>query len=239
MVMTKEEQNWYKKGKNYSDNFFKNFRVRQVLKKIKDEEESGTKAAFTSRQQLLKDYGDWVNELESTRVRLARFPILLSSYHPSIEKRGISRVSQFIYHIENYLSVIYIFDQRVKRFVRTIEKSAKKQGCPAPDIESLVLAKESLIKSVEPLVKIRGNHTHDKYLKDNEIKEMEKYDRAGDFSDNLRDRKFFKSQAKLLLSEQRKRWKKDMLGDLEKYEIQLGILYSALDKVVWQIYRKT
>ena len=233
-----EEQAWHKKGRAYSDTFLDKVRVRQVLKKRKKAEESGTAVKLTKRQQFLDSYVDRLSQLESTCARLKRFPIFLSSNHAALERRGISRVSQFVYHVENYLAVIYIFDQRVRRLSGFIEKLAKKHSCTQVDVQNLMTARKDLVASVEPLVVIRGSHTHEKYFQDDQIDEMLKYDKASDFATILADKKIFKNLAKTSLTLQRRRWKKDINSDIHKCEIQMGVLYEALDKLVWQIYKK-
>jgi len=220
-----------KSGREYQDKFSEHFYLRQLAKK-----KTKNNPRLTVKQAFLDDYADRLSQLEFTRTRLGRFPKFLSSFHSALEKQGISRVAQFIYHLENYLAVVYIFDQRVKRLVKFVEKLAVKLGCPQADIEKVTDAKEILIASVEPLVKVRGNHTHEKYFFDYALEEMEKYDKAGEFTTNLRERKIFKNSAKTLLNLQRKRWKKDINGDIDKCEIQLGVLYAVLDKLVWQVH---
>lgn len=231
--MTKtEELKWRKSGRAYLDDFSGRLQVRQTLKKAK----SGR--GLTTKQRLLDEYWGRLSQLEFTHTRLKRFPVFLSSFHLALEKRGISRVTQFIYHIENYLAVIYIFDQRVRRITRLVEKLATKHRCLQTDIQALADAKKNLMASLEPLVTVRGSHTHEKYFSDKDFDEMEKYDKAGDFSSDAVERKVFKTSAKALLSTQRKRWKKDIQGDIGKCEIQMGILYAKLDKLVWQIHKK-
>lgn len=227
-----EELEWCKIGRIYSDNFFGNFRVKQVLKRQK------LLLNITTKQNFLDSYGNRISQLELTYIRLKRFPIFLSSSSLALEKRGISRVAQFIYHIENYLALIYIFDQRIRRLVKFIEKSAKKYQCQLIDIQELTSVKNILLTSIEPLVLTRGKHTHEKYFYDKNFEEMERYDKAGDFSFNQYEKKAFKLYAKKLLSIQRKKWKEDINGDINRYEVQIGIMYTKLDKLVWQIYKK-
>src|SRR3989344_5443962 len=165
-----EEQAWHKKGRAYSDTFLDKVRVRQVLKKRKKAEESGTAVKLTKRQQFLDSYVDRLSQLESTCARLKRFPIFLSSNHTALVRRG--------------------------------------------------------------------SHTHEKYFQDDQIDEMLKYDKASDFATTPADKKIFKNLAKTSLALQRRRWKKDINSDIHKCEIQMGVLYEALDKLVWQIYKK-
>lgn len=235
----KEELQWRTIGIEYPDNFFSNYKARQFLKKIKKAEKRNTKPGLTSKQKFLNEYGNRLSQFETTYFRLKRFPIFLSSYHPALENQGISRTSQFIYHIENYLAEIYIFEQRAKRLRGFLSKLAIKYRCPQLDIDALTKARRDLRNSIEPLTVIRGSHTHIEGFSDgNGIDEMRKYDKAGDFTNNIEQKGIFKESAKNLLTEQRRKWKNDISNDISKCEIQMGILYTALDKLVWQIYKK-
>lgn len=147
-------------------------------------------------------------------------------------------MSQFIYHIENYLALIYIFDQRIRSLYNFIEKLSKRHNCPNSDIQNLVIIKDLLLKSIEPIVNTRGKHTHEKYFYDKDIKDMERFDKAGDFSQNTQDKIYFKTRANKLLSDQRKKWKKDIINDIYQYEVNIGVMYTNLDKLIWQIYNK-
>lgn len=231
-MTTTEKLKWKKKGRDYADGFFDTHRMRQTLKR-----KNGS-LPLNPKQDHLDKYGDRLTQLELTYIRLKRFPILLSSYHAALEKKDISRVSQFIYHIENYLSLIYIFDQRIRRLVKLIEKLDKKHPCLPADTAHLLIVKNSLIGSLKPLVLIRDDHIHDRYFNDSHLEEIVKYDKAGDFTTTLIDKKEFKKLANKLLTIERKKWTKDISSNIENFEIQLGLLYHALDKLVWQLYRK-
>lgn len=236
--MTKqEEEKWIIEAREYRDTFFNDSRARKMLKKKRDSEQRGKKLEIKN-QIFLDEYGDWLDQIQTSFTRLKRFPTLLSFHHLLLEKRGISRTTQFIYHIENYLAAIYIFDQRINKFYQFIEKFSQKYKCSSVDLKNINQLRRNLTNCVSPIMNIRGSHTHVKNFQDADIDEIIKYDKSGDFTNNISEKKLFKNKAHSLLKLQRQKWEKDMSEDMRKCEINTGILFKAVDKMVWKIYRK-
>lgn len=227
-----EEDIWCKQGGEYRDKFLGNSRVRVALRR-------STKGhTLNNKQTLLNNCANFVIEIETTRKRLYNFPKFLASFSPALERQGISRVAQFVYHVDNYLESVYRFDQMVRRFFNALNRMAQRQRCSAAEIKSFNDAKNALIVCIEPIVSVRGNHTHIKAFLDDKILEMERWDRAGDFTTDPVDKETFKNSARNLLEIQRKRWKADIKGDLRSCDIQMGLLYEAADSLIWESHRK-
>src|SRR3989344_747103 len=229
--MDTEEFRLRSNARTYRDSFAAQDPVRAYLSA------SNRNRGLNNKQLLLKEYYDHIIELDLTYIRLKRFPLFLSSHNPAWEHQGVSRVSQFIYHVENYLAGVYILDQRIMSFSRSFGRRIERQRCSRPDIRSFLTAARDLRNSVQPLVSLRGAHTHSKMFEDKEITDMEALDKAGDFVNTVREARYFKSEAKSRLSIQRKKWKKDIKSDLKKFELQLGCIYEIADKLLWEAHR--
>ncbi len=232
--MTEEEQiALIKKREECVEKYFKHHRAIQTLKKL-----SGDKP-LTRKQEVLSEYGRWLAQVESAHSRLERYPIWLSSTNSAVERRGISRVDQFTYHIENYLAAVYILNERVRRLVSYLEKRGGRKRCNTTTIESLRKARRTFMLSLDPLMEIRRRHTHEKHFNDKELTTMEMADKAGEFSKDPSEKKQFKGWAIILLRFQRHRWKKMLKNNNRNFSVLLGMIYEPADKLVWEIYQKT
>lgn len=95
------------KKRQYSSKFYRSGRVQKIIRK-----ELNKDKPFTPKEEVLDAYAWRFSQVESAFDQLSRFPILISSTNKSLEKRDISRADQFIYHIENYFSSVYIYLSR-------------------------------------------------------------------------------------------------------------------------------
>lgn len=231
--MTREQRSLLRKvGKEYLDSFLDKPQVKEVLRKV------NTSARLSNKENLLNTYEDYLRQIESARSRIGKFPVLILSSDINLEKKGISLVSQFIYHIENYLAAVYVFDQRIRAFTNAFERHGNRQRCRQANVTAFKTASDSLLVNLRYLVQIRGRLTHVRFFDDAEMIEMEKYDKAGDFATSRSDKANFKTQAKILLEVQKIKWKKLIIKTNNQCDVEMGIFYKASDEIVWEAHRK-
>ncbi|TXH07346.1 MAG: hypothetical protein E6Q06_03075 [Candidatus Moraniibacteriota bacterium] len=127
-------EKWKKEKNAIVDHFFSSKRVtKSVIKSISTHDEKDVNFPLTNKERVLQEFGHRVAQLESARTQLERFPIIMSSYQRGLEKRkdGMSRIQQFIYHIGNYLSSVYIFEKRAEKLVSFLRRESRKLDCSA------------------------------------------------------------------------------------------------------------
>lgn len=232
----KEEEileNHKKKRQNLSTKFYLDKRVKKIIRKELDKNTSRT-----PKEGFLDAFAWRFSQMESSFDILSRFPILISSTNRSLEKRGMSRVDQFIYHIENYFSSVYIFEQRIKKFSGYIEKSSKKLKCDDVWLKKLKLSQQNISKSLESLIEIRGAHIHDRSYYNKDFYSLELFDRLSRHGQTEEDKRKYKGFVKIKLLLQRHKWRDTIKKNNSVCEALLGMLYESAFKLQKEIYKK-
>jgi hypothetical protein len=117
-----------------------------------------------------QDFG----EVDASLTRLDQALVYLSHYPSSRVFRfhGLSEADWIRYHVEAYLQETYILSERLRRFLKKVEKTAiaarDKAGLSA--VKRLKAGVEATLKNV---VKVRGGHVHRHRFQDDELKNLD------------------------------------------------------------------
>lgn len=200
---------WKKEKDEIVRHFYSSEKVRKVAVKSLSEltDSSPSERPFTKKERVLADFSDKFTHFITSRNQLDMFPILISSNNPRLEKQDISRVKQFVYHIENYLSAIYIFEQRAKRLVNFLNKKGLELDCDPRLIKSLKDGMKDFSVSLKQINELRGGHVHDRPFSDKELILLEQIDLFAEYPTDPPDGKDYFAIRKLLLRFQRNKWK--------------------------------
>lgn len=213
--------------------------VRKIFLKAVSNE-VGSAPVLTNKEKILTEFSRRLSELNSSRYRLDLFPVLLSSYHKSLERRGrLSRSEQLTYHVQNYLSDVYIFEQRAKRLAKFITNNAEKLGCDVDDIKALKESLKNLSATLEKVVEVRGKHIHEDGFSDNELTRLEMLDFILQHEKEPKEKLRLEGLRNILLRMQRHKWKDILRKNNANCDALMCMLLKPSIRLVREIIRKT
>lgn len=113
-----------------------------------------------------------LSEINATLERLGQIFTYLSHYPGSRVFRGLSEADWLRYHIEFHLQETYVLRERLKRFLKKVEKATAE----ARDKSGLSVArvlKTRVDLSLKNIVSARGGHVHHYRFDDEELKKLD------------------------------------------------------------------
>jgi hypothetical protein len=120
----------------------------------------------------------WVNwlrefsEIHSSVERLDQVLAYLSHYPGNKTFRGLSESDWLRYHIEVYLHETYILRERLKRFLKRVERSkliARDSGA----LGVVRMLQTHVDTALVNVIRLRGSHVHDQRFDDEELKKLD------------------------------------------------------------------
>lgn len=117
-------------------------------------------------RDLLHEYCEIDSSLERMRMSL------LFISRTSFRQKQVTPVAYFRYHYEFYLNEIYIFGERIERFLTLLERKCKKANLNQ-DANTITEVKKEIRKALENIYKIRGSHVHLRRHKNRKIEQLE------------------------------------------------------------------
>ncbi len=220
-------------SKKFVDNL-----IRDVLPIMRQEMKGWVKGKdlkirYSDREQFLISLARYVSKIDGCLQRQQVFPKLIQSYSASYEKLGFSRVAQLIYHIENYLSEVYIFHERTIAFLKYLKKECKKIG----EQDLMILIEDvtgAFVETLEPIIRTRGVHTHVERFSDEQLSDLETIDLGFqlEMKKNKKSKQihYFKMARKIKLLAVRRKWKSTFKKNYEVFKELLDQIYYILDK---------
>ncbi len=212
------------------------------FKKISDDEK--TRLMKSIELTPMERYWDrmvpYFIEIDKSLERLKFFPMLINSFSTSYEKNGFSRVEQAYYHVENYFAETYIFRERFKLFLDILKKEATRVQYKTQDIKLIGDLKKIMLDKLEPLIEIRGAHTHETRYVDGTTEKLHSITNILSMSQgkvSAKDLTIYSLIQKLELKKYRTRWKEIIqTNNIAMEKILDSIFYMInLEKIIINI----
>lgn len=188
-------------------------KMQQVYKnaeKVGGLEEAFKKEKYTNKQLYWEKISKCFIEIQNSIERQEHYPMFLKSFSSSYEKQGFGRANQFIHHIENYLAEVYILHERLTMLLNIIKKESKSVRQWTKD-ESIVKALYKQIEdSLDPILKVRGSHTHVSRLTDGELNRLSTVEYLLGYAATDEEKRRYLVHRKILLLFARNKWKKQI-----------------------------
>lgn len=179
---------------------------------------------FSPRQEFFFWlFQQWL-EINSTLSRLQLAREFLGRLGP----RGVN-ADAVAYHVEKHLEEVYVLYERVKTFLAQVERKLKRKGL-ADDSERTARLRERFLRAIDPLIRTRGAHVHQRRFLDGDIGQLEVLDGLV----QLRRTKDLKRHRERLARKVLLKWRRTV-GSRHKRLSQLvnGVLQD-LDRIVFE-----
>lgn len=178
---------------------------------------------FNSIAELFKS----IENIGMISIFVRQFPNYIS-----YKTNNITNVKYLRYHVENYLSEIYIFYSRIKIFLRFIEKRCKKYNLRKLDVINKLL--EMIDESFKKIVDVRGNHVHVKRFDDDTFDRLSLLDL---FTRDHKD-KMFGILKKINYQRDRSKWSRDIQTSNRNLSKLLNIICEKVDNICFSDLKK-
>ncbi|MBU3978690.1 hypothetical protein KJ980_07595 [Patescibacteria group bacterium] len=179
------------------------------------------------------ELGQVISEIENSFDLLKLFPKFITTHSSSFEKKGFTRVHQHRKNIEWYLNEVYIFKERVIRFLTLMKRKLIKKHFlkTSTEIQLIDSLKKTFLDSVDGLIKTRGEHVHVFSYQDKDLHHIELLDVAYRTFDLLpENKKDIYEDLKFYLYIQRKQWKERIEKNTSILTKLLDYIYLAIEK---------
>lgn len=156
--------------------------------------ESKTRKNLSEKEEFLKELLFTYTEIQESLRRMELGHLLIKRLpEKSVrDKAGFTKSEYLRYHFENFMNETYIFQKRVEKLFREIEKKSDRKGFSGKkkEIESL---RKRFFSAIETRKAIRGHHVHvarydDEDLKTLRMLESVEDDRLLDLSNRMLER---------------------------------------------------
>lgn len=108
-------------------------------------------------------------------------------------KKGLKLDAYLSYHVTFYIQEIYILNERLESYAKTIMRRRKRLGEPV-DVASYDLVLARVRAALSDIVRLRGSHVHDRAFSDDKMRGLSLYSfmvnhapDAGKWSEHLKD----------------------------------------------------
>lgn len=125
---------------------------------------------FSPRESHVRKISFGWAEIDTSFLALKDIPRHLS--HPSHRPASVSSVRFLQYHFENWLQEVYVLQQRLNRFLTTIERAYRKDDIYKKHLASIHILAQAVNKSFEGIVNIRGGHVRSERFQDSDLKRL-------------------------------------------------------------------
>jgi len=151
-----------------------NERIKATLfgKKIPKKYQKST--PIKPKERILADTFYDYSEISESLSRIEMISILIKQYPamPSWKKCGITKTQYLRYHYENFLNEIYIFKERVRLFLKHIERRCKRRSM-IDDAKLVKKMNDVFEGALNDICDVRARHVHERRYKDEKIDQLE------------------------------------------------------------------
>lgn len=158
--------------------------------------------------------------LEDIAFYMSRFPF---------QQTRITRERYLQFHVESYLSEIYLLRERLNPYITRLERAYKHHPNMQKQCETLTSA---ITKSLESIINTRGKHVHEIRFSDNEISHLSTIAQFSRVSDNE-----FKNLLEGYYREEhirvRKIWRNRVKSNNKAIRELLDVVFNSLFPIVF------